>query len=124
MRKAPLFLAVAGFGFLVLPGCAAESPIVAPMVVPVQVIDSAVPQDVITHENCLLKGQVLAKTTDRFKIKNLAITQNELNEIKDKAAVLGANSVVIRHNQVVKDANGFYVHMVNADVYACNVPSY
>jgi hypothetical protein len=123
MRKTPLFLAVAGFGFLVLPGCAAQPPIVVPAVVPVQVIDSTVPQDVITHENCRLQGQVLAKTTDRYKPNNLGITAEELNVIKDKAAVLGANSVVIRHNQVVYD-KGYYVHVINADAYSCNVPSY
>ncbi|HEV2613227.1 MAG TPA: hypothetical protein VGV92_00790 [Gammaproteobacteria bacterium] len=110
-----------GVGVLLLASCAAEPPIVVPMASPVNVMDATTPQSVISHDNCLLKGHVLARTWDQGNPNNLLITQEELRVIKEKAAVLGANSIVIRANQVVYD-NGRYVHVINADAYACLIP--
>jgi len=111
-----------GCGVLLLSACAAEPPVVVPVVSPVNVIDATTPQNVMSHDNCVLKGQVLARTFEhQGNPNNLLITQDELRVIKDKAALLGANSVVIRANQMTYD-NGRYVHVINADAYACLIP--
>lgn len=109
-------------GVTMLAGCAAETPVMLPASVPVDVIDATFAQNVVTLKNCTLKGQVLASTMDRVKPTNLLVTDAELNEIKEKTVYLGANTVVIRHNQIVHN-NGMYVHALNAEAYSCFTPA-
>lgn len=116
MKKVLMALSV-----LVLAGCAAETPVTLPSGAPIDVIDATFAQNVVSLKNCTLKGQVLASTTDRFKPTNLLVTEVELNEIKDKAMYLGANTVVIKHNEVVYN-KGMYVHVLNAEAYSCFTP--
>lgn len=116
MKKVLMVLGVA-----MLVGCAAETPVMVPASVPVDVVDATFAQNIVTLKNCTLKGQVLASTTDRFKPTNLLVTEAELNEIKDKTLYLGGNTVVIRHNQIVYN-KGMYVHVLNSEAYACFTP--
>jgi len=111
-----------GLSFVLLTACAAEVPVTLPSGAPVDVIDATFAQNIVTLKNCTLKGQVLASTTNRFKPTNLLVTDVELNEIKDKTIYLGANTVVIRNNHIVYN-NGMYVHVLNAEAYACFTPA-
>jgi hypothetical protein len=108
-----------GVSFISLVACAAEQPrSVVPAVSPVNVVDATVSNPLYSPAHCPLRGQVLVRTVDRFKPNTLAMTQEEMMELQDKALQLNANSVVIRHNQVIYQ-NGMYVHVINSDAYAC-----
>jgi hypothetical protein len=117
MKKVLMALSV-----LVLASCAAEVPVTLPSGVSIDVIDATFAQNVVSLKNCTLKGHVLARTIDRFKPTNLLVTEAELNEIKDKTMYLGANTVVIRQNQIVYN-NDMYVHVLNAEAYSCFTPA-
>jgi hypothetical protein len=72
--------------------------------------------------NCLLKGTVKSHLLTPYAPRDLKPTPNEIRVLKNKALLLGANTIVISYDGTVIQQNKDYDHVIVGNAYDCKIP--
>jgi hypothetical protein len=127
MKSSPKFICgiLLGVAAFTLTGCAVRTIPLNEGAENIKVVDASAPRYshlTLVPVNCQYKGKILSQYELSYAPQDTRPTQNEITVMKNKALVLGANLVMINHNEIIMQGHQ-YEHVMLSRAYECGTAS-